>query len=111
MASSIIDSNYYKDLFGTAQMRSIFSDDARLQAWIDTEIALAKAQEQLSIIPKGIAQVIAERAQVKDLDLVEMKETFDKVGFPILPFVEQVNKCCGAEALDGFITERLHRTF
>lgn len=98
MASSIIDSNYYKDMFGTSQMRSIFSDDARLQAWIDTEIALAKAQEQLNIIPEGIAQIIAEKAKIKDLDLVEMKETFDKVGFPILPFVKQVNKCCGAEA-------------
>jgi 3-carboxy-cis,cis-muconate cycloisomerase len=98
MASSIIDSNYYKDMFGTARMRSIFSDEARLQAWIDTEIALAKAQEQLNIIPEGIAQLIAEKAQIKDLDLVEMKEMFDKVGFPILPFIKQVNKCCGSEA-------------
>jgi 3-carboxy-cis,cis-muconate cycloisomerase len=98
MASSIIDSNYYKDMFGTEHMRAVFSDKSRLQAWIDTEIALANAQEQLDIIPKGIAKLIKDKSQFKDMDLVEMKQDFDRVGFPILPFVKQLNKCCGEDA-------------
>ena len=97
MASSIIDSNYYRDMFGTPEMREIFSDDARLQGWIDTEIALAKAQVQLGIIPKGVDLVLQKAAKISNLDKVVMKEHFDKVGFPILPFVKQLNKACDPE--------------
>jgi len=97
MASSIIDSNYYRDMFGTPEMREIFSDDARLQGWIDTEIALAKAQVQLGIIPKGVDVVLQKSAKISNLDTAKMKNDFDKVGFPILPFVKQLNKACDTE--------------
>lgn len=97
MASSIIDSNYYRDMFGTTQMRKVFSDDARLQGWIDTEIALAKAQVQLNIIPKGVDVELQKAANISNLDRTAMKEHFDRVGFPILPFVKQLNKACDPE--------------
>ena len=97
MPSSIIDSNYYKDMFGTAEMRATFSDEARLEAWIQTEVALAKAQVALNIIPKGVDTKLQEVATIKNLNLEEMKAEFDKVGFPILPFVKQLNKACDAE--------------
>lgn len=97
MPSSIIDSNYYKDMFGTSEMREIFSDDARLQAWIDTEIALAKAQVALGIIPKGIDKALEKAGKIENLNIEEMKADFDRVGFPILPFVKQLNKVCDSE--------------
>ncbi len=97
MASSIIDSDYYRDMFGSVQMREVFSDEARLQAWIDTEIALAKAQTQLGIIPKGIDEVLQKSVAVNNLNIEEMKADFDRVGFPILPFVKQLNKACDPE--------------
>lgn len=97
MSSSIIDSNYYKDMFGTSEMREIFSDDARLQAWIDTEIALAKAQVALGIIPKGIDKALEKAGKIENLNIEEMKADFDRVGFPILPFVKQLNKVCDSE--------------
>lgn len=97
MPSSIIDSNYYRDMFGTAEMREVFSDKARLQAWIDTEIALAKAQVQLDIIPQGIDTELEKSAKIEKLNVDEMKTDFDRVGFPILPFVKQLNRVCDAE--------------
>jgi len=97
MPSSIIDSDYYRDMFGSATMREVFSDESRLKAWITTEVALAKAQVQLGIIPKGIDEELARVAKVENLDVVEMKTDFDRVGFPILPFVKQLNKVCGPE--------------
>lgn len=97
MPSSIIDSNYYRDMFGTAEMRRVFSDDTRLQAWIDTEIALAKAQVQLGIIPQGIDVALEKAGKIENLNIEEMKADFDKVGFPILPFVKQLNKACDTE--------------
>lgn len=98
MPSSILDSNYYQDMFGTAAMRDVFNDDMRLQAWIQTEIALAQAQEDLNVIPKGVAQTLREKGKIENLDLMQMKTDFDRVGFPILPFVKQLNKACGPEA-------------
>jgi 3-carboxy-cis,cis-muconate cycloisomerase len=97
MSSSIIDSNYYRDMFGSPLMREIFSDDARLQGWIDTEVALAKAQAELGIIPKGVDVILRESADISNFDIPSMKEHFDKVGFPILPFVKQLNNFCDSE--------------
>ena len=64
MPSSIIESNYFKDMFGTAEMRATFSDEARLEAWIQTEVALAKAQVALNIIPKGVDTKLQEVATI-----------------------------------------------
>ncbi len=97
MPSSIIDSNYYRDMFGTAEMRAIFSDEARIEAWLDTEVALASAQAKVGIIPDAIADRIAQIAKIENIDFEAMKIEFDKVGFPILPFVHQLTKACDSE--------------
>ena len=54
-----LSSNYYKDMFGTAAMRSVFSDDRRFTSWLDTESALAKVQANLGLIPESAATSIA----------------------------------------------------
>ncbi|MFY0687772.1 MAG: adenylosuccinate lyase family protein [Cyclobacteriaceae bacterium] len=97
MASSTLDSDYYKDMFGTAEMRTVFSDENRLVSWLAVEQALAKAQEQLGIIPEGIAEKI-QQVTVGDFDIVKMKEEFDRVGFPILPFVKQLTGLMDSES-------------
>lgn len=84
-------------MFGSADMRAIFSDESRLEAWLATEVALAKAQVQLGILPKGVDEELARVARIENLDVVNMKVDFDRVGFPILPFVKQLNKACDAE--------------
>jgi 3-carboxy-cis,cis-muconate cycloisomerase len=97
MSASTIDSFYFGDLFGTAAMRSVFSDKNRIKAWLQTEVALARAQATLNIIPKEAAESIAQAAKYKNLNLEAMKAEFDKVGFPILPFVHQLTKACDPE--------------
>lgn len=97
MPSSIIDSSYYRDMFGTETMRAVFSDEARLEAWLETEVALARAQAELGVIPAGTDQKIEAAARIENLDLEAMKAEFDKVGFPILPFVKQLTRACDAE--------------
>lgn len=98
MASSIIDSNYYRDVFGTDEMRGIFSDEERVKAWLKTEVALAYAEAKIGFFPKEFAEEIDKVAKIENLDLVAMKEEFDRVGFPISPFVHQLNKACPPEA-------------
>ena len=78
-------------------MCHIFSEDNRLLKWIDTEIALAKAQEEIGLIPKGTAAKIHKVAILNNLDLAAMQAEFDRIGFPILPFVKQLTKVCDPE--------------
>lgn len=97
MPSSIIDSEYFKDMFGTQEMRNIFSEENMVESWIKTEGALAAAQEKLGVIPNGIADKI-KATSIKDFSMKEMKSEFDRVGFPILPFVHQLNASLDSES-------------
>jgi 3-carboxy-cis,cis-muconate cycloisomerase len=90
-------SAYFQDMFTNSEMRQIFSDDNRLQKWLDTEVALAEAQEDVCVIPYGTAQKIKNIALIKNIDQTAMKVEFDRVGFPILPFVHQLTKACDPE--------------
>ena len=36
-------------------IRKLYSQESRWQAWLDVEVALARAQEELGIIPTGAA--------------------------------------------------------
>ncbi|HAA91681.1 MAG: 3-carboxy-cis,cis-muconate cycloisomerase [Rhodospirillaceae bacterium] len=72
-------------------MREIFSDEARFQAWLDVEAALARAQARLGLIPEEAAQKITAAAKVENIDVAAMTEHFKANGFPILPIVKQLN--------------------
>lgn len=89
--------NYYNRMFGTSEMRFVFSDKARLDAWISVEIALATAQEKSGIIPVGISAKIREVINGDVFDLEQMLVDFEKTGFPILPFVKQLTNACDDE--------------
>jgi 3-carboxy-cis,cis-muconate cycloisomerase len=84
-------------MFGTAEMRAIFCDKARIEAWLEVEVALAKAQVKTGVIPVGIDTNIMKAAKFENLNLQAMKDDFDRVGFQILPFVKQLNKACDPE--------------
>lgn len=79
-------------------MRSLFSDECRFRSWLETEVALARAESLLGLIPEGVAEKIAEVAKVELLDVAVMKEEYEKVGFPILPLVHQLAKICDPES-------------
>lgn len=93
-----LTSAYYKDMFGTAAMRSVFSDDRRFTSWLETEVALARVQAGLGLIPESAAASIAAAAKLENLDLPSMKEAYEKVGFPILPLVKQLAAACDPDA-------------
>lgn len=95
MASTVVDSILYRDAFGTAAMRGIFSDHALIQRYIDVEVALAKAEAKTGVIPQEAADVIAREAQIERIDFDHMRHETDIVGYPILPLVHQLVAMCG----------------
>lgn len=95
MPISVLESALFKDMFGTAAMRAVFDDGATLARYVEVEVALARVQGALGIIPKDAARAIAQRADAAKLDLEQMKRETEIVGYPILPLVHQVAKMCG----------------
>jgi 3-carboxy-cis,cis-muconate cycloisomerase len=98
MPTSLIDSLYYKDMFGSPRMHALFCDTARFQAWLDFEAGLARAQARLGIIPRAAADKITAKAKVENIDIAAMKDEFDRVGFPIGPLVHQLAKAVSEES-------------
>ena len=41
MASTVFDSSLFRDMFGTAEMRDVFSDEALVGRYLEAEAALA----------------------------------------------------------------------
>ncbi len=98
MASHIIDSTFLKDLYGTPEMRAVFDDMSLLQKWLDTEVALAQAQAELSLIPAEAAAEITRCARADQLDIVRMKQLVDQTVHPIMPLIRVLKEACQGDA-------------
>ena len=51
MSVSALDSRVFRNLFGTQEIRDVFTDEAYVGRMIETEAALARAQSKVGIIP------------------------------------------------------------
>ncbi|WP_159997562.1 adenylosuccinate lyase family protein [Roseomonas sp. 18066] len=95
MASTVLDSLLFRDAFSTPAMRAVFADRMLVARYIEVEIALARAEARLGIIPQAAADEIAARCNVEDLDFDKLRHETDNVGYPILPLVHQLVAQCG----------------
>ncbi len=92
MPSTVFDSFYFKDRFGSAAMREIWNDRATLQRWLDVEVALAEVEAELGIVPKKAAREIKQQARIENLDLRALKRAFDKTWNPVVPLVDGLRR-------------------
>jgi 3-carboxy-cis,cis-muconate cycloisomerase len=95
MPSTVLDSDIFKDMFGTAEMRAVFSDDNLLKCFVEAEVALAVAQGRLGVIPPEAADAIARLAPSVALDRAALKHEAENVGYPILGLVRQLSTKLG----------------
>ena len=95
MATTVLDSVLFRDMFGTPAMRAIFDDRALIARYVEVEVALARAQGRCGVIPTEAAREIAARAKPEALDLDLLRQETETVGYPILPLVHQLAKMCG----------------
>jgi 3-carboxy-cis,cis-muconate cycloisomerase len=90
MPSTVFDSVLFRDSFGTPAMRAIFEDAALLARYTEVEVALARVQGELGVIPAQAAKDIAAKCDATKLDLERLKKETEVVGYPILPLVRQL---------------------
>ncbi|MGP1678341.1 MAG: 3-carboxy-cis,cis-muconate cycloisomerase [Burkholderiales bacterium] len=98
MTSTVFDSGLFRDMFGTAEMRAIFSDSGYLARCLEVEAALARAQAGIGMIPAAAAREISARATIACLDFASLKRDTEIVGYPILPLVKQLAAACSGDA-------------
>ncbi len=92
MPSTVFDSFYFKDRFGSAAMRELWNDRATLQRWLDVEVALAEVEAELGIVPQKAAREIKQQARIENLDLRALKRAFDQTWNPVVPLVDGLRR-------------------
>ena len=83
------------------EILAIWSERATVQAWFDTEAALAAAQAELGMIPHQAAATIAAGADAGPVDLDRMARDILFTQHPFVPALHQLEAQCGDAA--GFV--------
>ena len=68
MGTRIADAPEYAHLWASEDVRALFEDAARLQAWLDVLATLAEVQAEMDVIPAVAADAIRRHAQAELLD-------------------------------------------
>ncbi len=94
MIASTLDSRVFRDIFTTPAMRKVWSDETRVQKFLDIEAALARVQARMGIIPAEAAEEICKHCDAADYDLDILKAATERIGYPVLPVVQQIVAKC-----------------
>jgi 3-carboxy-cis,cis-muconate cycloisomerase len=77
-------------LFTTETMRGIFSDHGRVQAMLDFEAALARAEARAGVVPGAAAAAIGGECRADFFDLDALAAGAAMAGNPAIPLINQL---------------------
>lgn len=97
MSVSVFDMQSLQHLWSTDELRAIFSEENRVQKWLDFEAALAAAQAELGIIPAAAAKEIGEQARIENIDITQMSAEIRRIKHSLVPALKQLQARCGKE--------------
>jgi 3-carboxy-cis,cis-muconate cycloisomerase len=80
----------YSLLFGDPDVSAHFSDEARVQAMLDVEVALAEAEVQADVVPASSLPPIRAAARLAELDLDGLAREAADAGNLVIPLVRQL---------------------
>ncbi|ABD86636.1 3-carboxy-cis,cis-muconate cycloisomerase [Rhodopseudomonas palustris] len=101
MPSTVTESLIFRDMFGTAAMRSVFSDEALVRRYLEVEVALARAEAASGVVPADAAEAIAAAAATMTIDFDRLRDQTEITGYPILAIVHQLSEAAGEAG--GFV--------
>ena len=82
-------------------LAEVFSDNSVLQAMLDFESALARAEARVGIVPKSAADQIAAAAQANHFDIQSMSRSMFRAGTPGIPLVKALTERVRARDPEG----------
>lgn len=97
MAAHVTESVFFRDIYGTDSMRSVFGDESLIQYWLDVEAALARVQAEMGIIPTAAAEEITRKAQASNLDFADMALEMERTSHPIVPLIRALQSICDGD--------------
>jgi 3-carboxy-cis,cis-muconate cycloisomerase len=77
-------------LAATERLSAVFSDASVLQAMLDFEAALARAEARSGVIPAGAVASIMDAARAQDFDTRELARLSLRAGTPAIPLVKML---------------------
>jgi 3-carboxy-cis,cis-muconate cycloisomerase len=92
-----LDSTIFGPLFNDQEISSLLTDDAFVSALVQVEIALARAEARVGVIPESTAAEISKIAPDK-IDGAALTAGTIRSGFPIIALVQEMRKQVGADA-------------
>lgn len=92
------DSQIFGGLYGTDEVRELFSDRAHLQFMLDVEAALARAESKIGLMPAPVADAIGRAARIENLRLDYVAESTRRVGYPVVALVKELGRIAGDES-------------
>jgi adenylosuccinate lyase len=84
------------------EMYAIFTEESKLQSWLDVETALAWAHAELGTIPKTAAKEIEKKANVGFVKLERVKKIEENTRHDLLAMVYALQEVCEGDA-GGYI--------
>ena len=87
-------------------IRALFTREARWQAWLDVEAALARAETELDMIPADAAVEIANHCRLELLDIDNIEAGLAVTAHPLVPLIWELDRILGdsvGEGVGGYV--------
>ncbi len=85
-------------LFNDPDVAAIFADESYIASLLRVEVALAKVEANLGIIPTEAAGKIAEAVQPLQVDRGRLQTGIEESGVPVINLVQQIREAVGGGA-------------
>ncbi|MFB0560927.1 MAG: adenylosuccinate lyase [Candidatus Lokiarchaeia archaeon] len=82
----------------TPEMKQVFTEENKLQRWLDVEAALTSAHAALGDIPNEAAEEISKKASLDYISLDRVKELEKEIHHDIMAMVEALSEVCEGDA-------------
>lgn len=84
--------------YGRPKMKGIFEEEARLQGLLDVEVALARAEAKVGLIPREAAAEIAKKALTKHVTVKRVEELELETRHDLMAVVLALAEACDGDA-------------
>jgi 3-carboxy-cis,cis-muconate cycloisomerase len=96
MSFSLLDDPLIGPLMASASMRDVFAGQARLGAMIEVEVAIARGQAELGIVPEHLADALSQLTP-DDFDMDALVRGTMLSAVPVIPFVKALGSKLAAD--------------
>lgn len=77
------------------QIYEKFTDESRLQSWLDIEAALARSQAKMNIIPQSAADAIVAKCRLSCLQMEKYPAMYKETKHPLVPLLSLLRNAVG----------------